>query len=305
VLAAGLPATMILPGSSGAACDVVLIQEPRAKRCPRYRPHDQQAALPSGRSVLPTGRSTQCRPSLDWGQGAMCISVSAPLLRRSVHPRYLPAHTLASLVCWARDSLPRTTTSSTVTRNTVHVSNRTNDAPVAGVAFGELLRQHRLAAGLTQASLAERDGLCMPGIQDLERGASHPHRDTLQRLIAALQLTGSQRNTSRPPAPRRHEPHQSAPANARESTRHNLPVQSTPFIGRQRERSALRDLLSRDDVRLVALTGPGGSGKTRLGLQVVAEFVDAFVDGVTLVDPAPTGPELGIESRAVTGIYGK
>ena len=74
---------------------------------------------------------------------------------------------------------------------------------------------------------------------------------------------------------------------ARESTRHNLPVQLTPFIGRQRESRALRDLLSRHDVRLVTLTGPGGSGKTRLGLRVVAELIDVFVDGVTFVDLAP------------------
>ncbi len=163
-------------------------------------------------------------------------------------------------------------------------------APVAAEGFDELLRRHRLAAGLTQESLAERAGLSMHGIQKLERGVNHPHRDTVQRLIAALHLAGTDEarfRTAGRPAPRRHAPHQSAPGTARKSTRHNLPVQSTPFIGRQRERRALRALLSRDDVRLVTLTGPGGSGKTRLGLQVVAELMDAFVHGVTFVDLAP------------------
>ncbi len=158
---------------------------------------------------------------------------------------------------------------------------------VAVTSFGELLRQHRLAAGHTQEDLADRAGLSTHGIQKLERGATHPLRDTVQRLIAALQLAGPDEarfKTAARPAPRRHHP---ARGTASESTRHNLPVQSTPFIGRQRERRALRDLLSRDDVRLVTLTGPGGSGKTRLGLKVAAELIDAFADGLTFVDLAP------------------
>ena len=52
----------------------------------------------------------------------------------------------------------------------------------------------------------------------------------------------------------------------------NLPVQRTAFIGREPEAAALRQLLSREDVRLVTLTGPGGIGKTRLALQVAGEI---------------------------------
>src|SRR4029078_9092485 len=64
---------------------------------------------------------------------------------------------------------------------------------------------------------------------------------------------------------------------------HNLPVQPTPLIGREREVGAVCDLLLRDDVRLVTLTGPGGTGKTRVGLQVAAELVDVFEHGGMLV----------------------
>src|SRR5205823_1991017 len=54
-----------------------------------------------------------------------------------------------------------------------------------------------------------------------------------------------------------------------------------------RELEAARDMLLRDDVRLVTLTGPGGMGKTRLGMQIAADVMDQFEDGVFLVALAP------------------
>jgi non-specific serine/threonine protein kinase len=76
-------------------------------------------------------------------------------------------------------------------------------------------------------------------------------------------------------------------------SRHNLPVQPTPLIGRASEVGAVCALLSRAEVRLVTLTGPGGTGKTRVGLQVAAELVDRFADGVCFVSLAPIGdPDL-------------
>ena len=69
--------------------------------------------------------------------------------------------------------------------------------------------------------------------------------------------------------------------------RNNLPVQLTSFIGRQAEVKTAKDLLLREDVRLVTLTGPGGVGKTRLALQATADLIDRFADGVFFVDLAP------------------
>jgi predicted ATPase/class 3 adenylate cyclase/DNA-binding CsgD family transcriptional regulator len=68
----------------------------------------------------------------------------------------------------------------------------------------------------------------------------------------------------------------------------NLPAQPTPFIGREKEEATVGHLVQREEVRLVTLTGPGGVGKTRLGLQVAAELADRFADGVFFVNLALT-----------------
>jgi predicted ATPase/class 3 adenylate cyclase len=79
----------------------------------------------------------------------------------------------------------------------------------------------------------------------------------------------------------------------------NLPIPATPFLGRERELAELVDLLSQDDLRLLTLTGPGGTGKTRLGLQAVAEAVERYQHGVWWVPLAPLrDPELVLETAA-------
>src|SRR5688572_12063466 len=67
----------------------------------------------------------------------------------------------------------------------------------------------------------------------------------------------------------------------------NLAVQPTPLVGRQQEVSAVCELLRRPAVRLVTLTGPGGTGKTRIGLQVAEELLEQFDDGAMIVELAP------------------
>jgi len=68
---------------------------------------------------------------------------------------------------------------------------------------------------------------------------------------------------------------------------HNLPAQPTALIGREKEVAAARDFLRRDEVRLLTLTGPGGTGKTRLSLQLAAEMLEHCDDGVFFVALAP------------------
>jgi predicted ATPase len=76
----------------------------------------------------------------------------------------------------------------------------------------------------------------------------------------------------------------------------NLPVPATPFLGREAELAAVSELLAQDDLRLLTLTGAGGSGKTRLALQAVAAAADEYPQGVWWVplaevrDPADVRP---------------
>jgi DNA-binding SARP family transcriptional activator len=70
-----------------------------------------------------------------------------------------------------------------------------------------------------------------------------------------------------------------------ESSRHNLPAPRTSFVGREREMLEVKRALAM--TRLLTLTGTGGSGKTRLALEVVRSLVGAYPDGVWLVELAP------------------
>jgi predicted ATPase/serine/threonine protein kinase len=94
-----------------------------------------------------------------------------------------------------------------------------------------------------------------------------------------------------------------SPARLSEPRPSNLPMQRTAFIGREREEAALRQLLSRAEVRLVTLTGPGGIGKTRLALQVAAEIAGEFPGGVCFVPLSAVG-EHGLIASTIAQALG-
>jgi predicted ATPase len=83
--------------------------------------------------------------------------------------------------------------------------------------------------------------------------------------------------------------------------RHNLPLQPTVLLGREEAVAGVGALLRRDAVRLVTLTGPGGIGKTRLAVQVAAEVLDDYPDGVWFVRLSPlTDPNFVVPTIAQT-----
>ncbi|HLF25714.1 MAG TPA: DUF4062 domain-containing protein [Anaerolineae bacterium] len=77
-----------------------------------------------------------------------------------------------------------------------------------------------------------------------------------------------------------------APATPRR--RHNLPAPPTRMIGREAELATARELLLRNDVNLLTMTGPGGAGKTRLAIEAASGLCDHFAEGVFFVALAPT-----------------
>jgi transcriptional regulator with XRE-family HTH domain len=168
---------------------------------------------------------------------------------------------------------------------------------------------------LTREKLAELAGLSPNGISDLERGERlSPRFDTVERLADALALEGEERaaffSSSRSAGPRpgasardRLMPDSAHAARLKlaGSHIHNLPVQSTALLGRAAEVAAVCALLKREPVRLVTLTGPGGIGKTRLSVQVAADLLDDFLDGVWFVRLARlTDPSLVLPTAAQT-----
>ncbi|MGH2613828.1 MAG: ATP-binding protein [Thermomicrobiales bacterium] len=159
------------------------------------------------------------------------------------------------------------------------------DPQLESSPFGELLREHRLAADLTQEALAERAGLSARGISDLERGArSHPYRETLNLLVSALGLTGIDRAAFLTAARRQGKPVASVMSNGEIAL---LPLPLNRLVDRQDELAAVSSLLREGGARMVTLTGPAGVGKTRLALAVAVDLADAFPDGVVFVDLAP------------------
>jgi predicted ATPase/class 3 adenylate cyclase len=98
-------------------------------------------------------------------------------------------------------------------------------------------------------------------------------------------------------------PSELPPLRTLDAYRNNLPLQPTPLIGREKEVAEVCDLLRRDETRLLTLTGPGGTGKTRLALQAAADLLEDFPDGTYFV-PLATLTEVELFLSAIAETLG-
>src|SRR5579862_6276195 len=161
--------------------------------------------------------------------------------------------------------------------------------------LAELLKQWRIAAGVTQEELAERAGVSVRAISDLERGLRRaPHKETLNLLADALRMPDDERATLHAAARRIRGGAPSTPLRALAQTPEPEPssvpsislllhTPLTPLIGRERDRAVILQVIARPEARLVTLVGAAGIGKTRLALSVAEQLTaeqSLFADGV-------------------------
>ncbi|WP_192781925.1 tetratricopeptide repeat protein [Kibdelosporangium phytohabitans] len=157
-------------------------------------------------------------------------------------------------------------------------------------SLGKLLRQHRVAAGLTQETLAERARLSGQAIGALERGERrHPHRSTIESLADALQLTEEQRTELAAAAARRRVPAaRPGEPSADEPVVHaSLPYDLPDFTGRTQEIATCLAAVpsgSSQTIRIIAIDGMAGSGKSTLALHLAHQCAELFPDRQLFLD---------------------
>jgi predicted ATPase len=152
-----------------------------------------------------------------------------------------------------------------------------NEARSNMPGFGKLLRDYRLAAGLSQEALADRARMSIEGISALERGYRRsPQRETRELLAGALALNPQQRRdfelAARAAGLRRPGPASVTVGPWPQADTASLPLALTTYVGRESDMVAISALLR--EHRLVTLTGAGGVGKTRAALQAADALGD-------------------------------
>jgi predicted ATPase/DNA-binding XRE family transcriptional regulator len=148
--------------------------------------------------------------------------------------------------------------------------------------FAGTVRRLRVAAGLTQAELAEAAGISERTVSDLERGLRRTvYTDTARRLARAIGIEGAELSAfltaaqGLPPA--------SLSAAETGPLRTRLPARPTPLLGRDQEVARLLGLMRDPACRLCTIVGPGGVGKTRLAAEVAVAVGSDFPGGVFFI----------------------
>ena len=157
----------------------------------------------------------------------------------------------------------------------------------SSVRLAELIRGRRTGAGLTQEELAERAGISVRTVSDIERGLRRSvYKDTAQRLAVALNVADPERDQFILAARGRMEATEGGARlkPGREPLeRGHIPIPPNAFIGREREMGLLLTALRDPVVRVITVTGPGGIGKTRLASEGAVTGRSIFPAGVFFV----------------------
>ena len=157
----------------------------------------------------------------------------------------------------------------------------------SATGFGTTVRKLRVAAGLTQAELAEQAGISERTVSDLERGLrATVYPATARQLAASLGVSSSDLPAFLSEARRRtdgaREPRDEIGA-VPGAHRARVPAPLTRLLGRESELAICLAMVRNPDLRLLTLVGPGGIGKTRLATEVATLVQDDFPGGVYVV----------------------
>jgi transcriptional regulator with XRE-family HTH domain len=155
-------------------------------------------------------------------------------------------------------------------------------------SFGSWLRQRRKSLDLTQFELADQIGCSVVTIRKIEVDERRPSKQIAERMADVLAVSAEERAAFIAFARRTEAiPSDTFLPHATVISRHNLPPQPTPFIGRADELAEIAERLTDPACRLLTLVGPGGIGKTRLALEAAHEQQPNFADGVYFVALTP------------------